>query len=161
MIQRSFKSIGTSISKEIKKRQDDNDAEIAETLQTMHKMIVNKNCCQMDNDTISEKSVPIAAVVDKVEKYKVSSAPSPDVQAAVNEVLKRDFLGGMISLISVGIDQMLGNASARETEKVDFHRVFANKILLRIDYSYTGTMDQNSDEIVNRVSAEGNVKTRF
>ena len=161
VIQRSFKSIGTSISKEIKKRQDDNDAEIAETLQTMHKMIVDKNCCQMDNDTISEKSVPIAAVVDKVEKYKVSSAPSPDVQAAVNEVLKRDFLGGMISLISVGIDQMLGNASARETEKVDFHTVFANKILLRIDYSYTGTMDQNSDEIVNRVSAEGNVKTRF
>ena len=147
VIQRSFKSIGTSISKEIKKRQDDNDAEIAETLQTMHKMIVNKNCCQMDNDTISEKSVPIAAVVDKVEKYmiKVSSAPSPDVQAAVNEVLKRDFLGGMISLISVGIDQMLGNASARETKKVDFHTVFANKILLRIDYSYTGTMDQNSD----------------
>ena len=163
MIQRSFKSIGTSISKEIKKRQGDNDAEIAKTLQTMHKMIVNKNFCQMDNDTISEKSVPIAAVVDKVEKYKtkVSSAPSPDVQAAVNEVLKRDFLGGMISLISVGIDQMLGNASARETKKVDFHTVFANKILLRIDYSYTGTMDQNSDEIVHRVSAEGNVKTRF
>ena len=165
VMQRSFKSIGTSISKEIKKRQDDNDAEIAETLQTMHKMIVNKNCCQMDNDDISEKSssLPIAEVVDKVEKYKikVSSAPSPDVQAAVNEELKRDFLGGMISLISVGIDQMLGNASARETEKVDFHTVFANKILLRIDYSYTGTMDQNSDEIVNRVSAEGNVKTRF
>lgn len=67
----------------------------------------------------------------------------------------------MISLISVGIDQMLGNASARETEKVNFHTVFANKILLRIDYSYTGKMDQNSDEIVNRVSAEGNVKTRF
>lgn len=161
MIQRSFKSIGTSISKEIKKRQGDNDAEIAKTLQTMHKMIVNKNFCQMDNDAISEK--PIAEVVDKVEKYKikVSSAPSPDVQAAVNEVLKRDFLGGMISLISVGIDQMLGNASARETKKVDFHTVFANKSLLRIDYSYTGTMDQNSDEIVNRVSAEGNVKTRF
>ena len=165
VIRRSFKSRGTSIPKKIKKRQDDNDAEIAETLQTMHKMIVNKNCCQMDNDDISEKSssLPIAEVVDKVEKYKikVSSAPSPDIQAAVNEVLKRDFLGGMISLISVGIDQMLGNASARETEKVDFHTVFANKILLRIDYSYTGTMDQNSDEIVNRVSAEGNVKTRF
>lgn len=90
VIQRSFKTIGTSISKEIKKRQDDNDTEIAETLQTMHKMIVNKNFCQMDNDAISEK--PIAEVVDKVEKYKikVSSAPSPDVQAAVNEALKRD-----------------------------------------------------------------------
>lgn len=90
VIQRSFKTIGTSISKEIKKRQDDNDTEIAETLQTMHKMIVNKNFCQMDNDAISKK--PIAEVVDKVEKYKikVSSAPSPDVQAAVNEALKRD-----------------------------------------------------------------------
>ena len=133
VIRRSFKSRGTSIPKKIKKRQDDNDAEIAETLQTMHKMIVNKNFCQIDNEAISEKSVPIAEVVDKVEKYKikVSSAPSPDVQAAVNEVLKRDFLGGMISLISVGIDQMLGNASARETEKVDFHTVFANKILLQ------------------------------
>lgn len=85
-IQRSFKSRGTIIPKEIKKRQDDNDAEIAETLQMMHKMIVNKNCYEMDNDDISEKSLPIAKVVDKVEKYKikVSSAPSPDVQAAVN-----------------------------------------------------------------------------
>lgn len=99
VIQRSFKSRGTSISKEIKKRQDDNDAEIAKTLQTMHKMI-------------SEKSVPIAAVVDKVEKYKikVSSAPSPDVQATINEALKRDFLGEMIWLI-------LGNATARELRK--------------------------------------------
>ena len=112
VIQRSFKSRGTSISKEIKKRQDDNDAEIAKTLQTMHKMIVSKNCCQVDNDTISEKSVPIAAVVDKVEKYKikVSSAPSPDVQATINEALKRDFLSEMIWLI-------LGNATARELRK--------------------------------------------
>ena len=84
MIQRSFKSIGTSISKEIKNRQGDNDAEIAKTLQTMHKMIVNKNCC--------------------------SSAPSPDVQATINEALKRDFLGEMIWLI-------LGNATARELRK--------------------------------------------
>lgn len=76
VMQRSFKSRGTSISKEIKKRQDDNDAEIAKTLQTMHKMIVNKNFCRMDNDTISEKNVPIAAVVDEVEKYKIKvSAP--------------------------------------------------------------------------------------
>ena len=112
VIQRSFKSRGTIIPKEIKKRQDDNDAEIAETLQMMHKMIVNKNCCEMDNDDISEKSLPIAEVVDKVEKYKikVSSAPSPDVQATINEALKRDFLGEMIWLI-------LGNATARELRK--------------------------------------------
>ena len=112
VIQRSFKSRGTIIPKEIKKRQDDNDAEIAETLQMMHKMIVNKNCCEMDNDDISEKSLPIAEVVDKVEKYKikVSSAPSPDVQATINEALKRDFLSEMIWLI-------LGNATARELRK--------------------------------------------
>ena len=90
----------------------------------------------MENDAIEDKSLPIVAVVDKSMKYsiKVSSATSDDVTTAINEVLKGDFLDGLKTIIKVGLDAMLGNVSAGETEKQDFHVVFANNSLLRIDY---------------------------
>ena len=90
----------------------------------------------MENDAIEDKSLPIVAVVDKSTKYsiRVSSATSDDVATAINEVLKGDFLDGLKTIIKVGLDAMLGNVSAGETEKQDFHVVFANNSLLRIDY---------------------------
>ena len=105
----------------------------------MHKMLVNKIAAissKMENDAIEDKSLPIVAVVDKSQKYKikVSEAPSQEITDAIGEVLKGDFLDGLKNLISVGLSQMLGNASAGETEKVDFHIVFANNSLLRVDY---------------------------
>ena len=79
--------------------------------------------------------MPIVAVVDKSMKYsiKVSSATSEEVGKAISEVLKGDFLSGVTDLITVGLNAMLGNESVGETEKQDFHVVFANNSLLRID----------------------------
>lgn len=134
-----FRNMGNAITNAIKEQQDKNDEAVAETLQMMHKMVGNKiaaTSSKMENDAIEDKSLPIVAVVDKVEKYKihVSSAPSSEIDSAIGEVLKGDFLSGLKNLISVGLNQMLGNTSAGETEKVDFHIVFANNSLLRIDY---------------------------
>ena len=89
----------------------------------------------MENSAVEDKSLPIVAVVDKSMKYsiKVSSATSEEVGKAIGEVLKGDFLSGVTDLITVGLNAMLGNESVGETEKPDFHVVFANNSLLRID----------------------------
>lgn len=131
--------MGTAISTAIKEQQEKNDQEVTETMQMMHKMLANKiaaTSSKMENDAIEDKSLPIVAVVDKSQKYKikVSSAPSQEINDAIGEVLKGDFLDGLKNLIGVGLRQMLGDASAGETEKVDFHIVFANNSLLRVDY---------------------------
>jgi len=113
--------MGTAISTAIKEQQEKNDQEVTETMQMMHKMLANKiaaTSSKMENDAIEDKSLPIVAVVDKSQKYKikVSSAPSQEINDAIGEVLKGDFLDGLKNLIGVGLRQMLGNASAGETE---------------------------------------------
>ena len=89
----------------------------------------------MENSAVEDKSLPIVVVVDKSMKYsiKVSSATSEEVRKAIGEVLKGDFLSGVTDLITVGLNAMLGNESVGETEKQDFHVVFANNSLLPID----------------------------
>ena len=131
--------MGNSITQAIKEQQEKNDAEVTETLQTMHKMLINKiaaTASQMENAAIEDKSLPIVAVVDKAQKYKikVSAATSDQVSQALDEILSGDFLDGIKRLVKVGLDQLLGNVSAGETERRDFHVVFANNSLLRIDY---------------------------
>ena len=131
--------MGNAITSAIKEQQEQNNQEATETMQMMSKMMVNRiaaTSAKMENDAIEDKSLPIVAVVDKAQKYKikVTSAPAKEIEDAIGEVMKGDFLGGLKDLITVGLNQMLGNTSAGETEKVDFHIVFANNSLLRIDY---------------------------
>ena len=78
------------------------------------------------NDAIEDKTLPIVAVIDKSEKYKVHvwTAPSKDVLDGVNDLLSWDFLGGLKSLISVALNGFLGNSSAGETEKNDSYVIF-------------------------------------
>lgn len=94
-------------------------------MQMMHKMLVNKiaaTSSKMQNDAIENNGLPIVAVVYKSQKYKikVSSALSQEINVVIGEVLGGDFLDRLKNLISVGLSQMLGNASAGETEKAYF-----------------------------------------
>ncbi|CAH3124887.1 unnamed protein product [Porites lobata] len=146
--------MGNSITQSIKEQQDKNELEVTETLQMMHKMMENRIAAassQMENEAIEDKTLPIVAIVDKSMKYliKVSSKTSDEVSNAIDEILSGDFLAGLKSVIKVGLDAMLGNVSAGKTEKRDFHVVFANNSLLRIDYmcyknefSSTGIKDE-------------------
>lgn len=123
----------------IKAQQDKNDAETTEKLQTIHKMMVDKitaTSAKMQNEAIEDKSLPIVSVVDKSQKYKihVRNAPAPEISKGIGELMSGNFLGGLTSLITVALNEFLGNASAGETEKIDFHVIYANNSLLRLDY---------------------------
>ena len=149
--------MGNTITQVIKEQQEKNNAEVTEALQNMHKMLINKieaTTSQMENAAIEDKSLPIVAVVDKAQKYKikVTAATSDQISEVLDEILSGDFLDGIKRLVKVGLDQFLGNVSEGETEKRDFHVVFANNSLLRIDYmmyKYEFSSKGIRDEIQN------------
>lgn len=131
--------MGNSITSEMKERQEKNDLETKEQLQTLQKMMQNKvaaESAQMKDDALQDKSLPIVAIVDTTEKYtvKVKSAPDPAIEGAVKDILSGDFIGGLIKLLSVALNEFLGDTSAGEKFKKDFHVVFANNSLLRVDF---------------------------
>lgn len=131
--------MGHAISHTIQEQQKQNNEETVEELQMLHKMLVNKvsaASATLKDEALQDKSLPIAAVVDTSEKYsvKVSNVPSAEIQDAVNEILSGDFLEGLDSLLHATLNTFLGNTSAGESETKDFHVVFANNSLLRVDY---------------------------
>ena len=71
---------------------------------------------------------------------------------AIGEVTSGDFLGGLENLLSVALNEVLGNTSAGEAEKTDFHVIYANNSLLRLDYmmyKYTFASKGLKDECTN------------
>ena len=128
-----------NITDKIKEQQEKNDAEVSEKLQVIHKMMTDKITAissKLQNEAIEDKSLPIVSVVDRSQKYKVSvtSVPNQEISNGIGELLSGNFLSGLKSLISVALNEFLGNASAGETEKIDFHVIYANNSLLRLDY---------------------------
>ena len=84
-------------------------------------MMVDKiasSAAKMQNDAIEDKTLPIVAVIDKFEKYKVHvrTAPSKDVSDGINDLLSGDFLGRQKSLIGVALNKFLDNGSGGETD---------------------------------------------
>ena len=128
-----------NITDKIKQMQEKNDTETREKLQMVHNMMVDKITAasnKMGDEAAEDKSLPIVSVVDKSEKYKieVTSAPAKDIENAIGEVMSGDFLGGLENLLSVALNEVLGNTSAGEAEKTDFHVIYANNSLIRLDY---------------------------
>ena len=63
-----------------------------------------------------------------------------------------DFLGGLKNLLSVALNEVLRNTSAGEAEKTDFHVIYANNSLIRLDYKtykYTFASKGLKDECTN------------
>lgn len=128
-----------NITDKIKEQQEKNEAETSEKLQVIHKMMTDKitaTSSKLQNEAVEDKSLPIVSVVDRSQKYKVSvtSVPNQEISNGIGELLSGNFLSGLQSLISVALNEFLGNASAGETEKTDFHVIYANNSLLRLDY---------------------------
>ena len=149
--------MGNSIMNAMKEQQEKNNLETKEQLDMLHKMMVNKLAGasgQMKDEALQDKSLPIVAVVDISEKYTVSvkNVPDPEITKSVKEILSGDFIAGLVSLLTVALNQFLGNTSAGETEKKDFHVIFANNSLLRVDYilyKYTFSSKGLKDEFQN------------
>ena len=127
------------MSAALKKQQEANNAEMVATLQMCQTRLANKIAASSEaikTAAFEDTSLPILAVVDMTEKYfaHCTNKPSNEVSSAIDEVLSGKFLEGLKNMISVGLNELLGNTSAGETEKKSFHIVFANNSLLRIDY---------------------------
>ena len=149
--------MGNSITNAMKEQQEKNNLETLEQLQTLQKMMNNKiaaESSQMKDDALQDKSLPIVAIVDTTEKYtvKVESKPNKAIEDAVKHILSGDFIGGLVELLSVALDEFLGDTSAGEKFKKDFHVVFANNSLLRVDfmlYKYDFSSKGLVDEVQN------------
>ena len=81
---------------------------------------------KMGVEAAEDKSLSVASVVDKSEKYqiKVTSVPDKGIENAIGEVMSGDFLGRLKNLINVAVKEVLGNTSAGETEKTDSRVIY-------------------------------------
>ena len=120
--------MGTSISSALEQAKDDNA--VLEQLQTLDMMMANKiaaESTQMKDDAVQDNSLPIVAIVDTSEKYsvKVESVPADQINGAIEGILSGNFLGGLGDLVSVAVKELLGDKTAGEKSKKEFHVVFA------------------------------------
>jgi hypothetical protein len=91
---------------------------------------------KMAIEAFEDKSLPIVALVDKVERYavKVEIVPAAKVNECIKDVFQGKFLKGLGDAVTSAVNELLGNTSAGEEERAETHIVFANNSLLRIDY---------------------------
>lgn len=133
--------MGGSISKAIKEQQEQNDEESVRQLQTLEQLLDAKVEAAADKitaDARKDKSLPIASVVDTRKQYTVSVKDVPDeaIAKTVQEIVGGDFTSGLVGMLSVALNEFLGNTAAGASEKKDFHVVFSNNAILRADYMF-------------------------
>lgn len=109
----------------------DNDVQL--TLQNK----IAATLAKIESLASGDDRLPIVAVVSQTEKNKVnvsSKAPTGAVDGAVKGVLSGKFLEGLTTMIKGALNTVLGSSFGGEMEKKDFHVVFANNSLVRVDY---------------------------
>lgn len=132
--------MGNPISRELKAQQAKNDEQTIETLTMMSKMLQNKvaaTSAELESKALGDSKLPVVAIVSKTEKYMTnvsSKASDGEVDSAVKEVLSGKFLSGLTTIINGSLNTILGNTTAGEMEKQEYHVVFANNSLVRVDY---------------------------
>lgn len=129
--------MGTSISSAFDSEKA--EADVLEKLQALHKTMTEKITAtsgELQDQAKMDGSLPVLTIVDKVEKYyvNVSTAPSEEIEGALKDILSGKFIAGVVGFINVGLNAVLGNAKAGETQETDYHIIFANNSLLRFDY---------------------------
>ena len=97
---------------------------------------VDADAGKITADASKDKRLPIASVVDSKKQYAVSVKDVPDeaIAKAVQEIVKVDFPSGLVQILSDSLNEFLGNTAAGASEKKDFHVVFSDDSLLRVDY---------------------------
>lgn len=91
---------------------------------------------QFKDAAVADPTLPIIAVVDKTEKYmlQVKSVANEDVTSGLGEVLSGQFMKGLGDMIFGAMQVFLGDTIEGQSEETDFHIVYANNSLLRVDY---------------------------
>ena len=83
--------------------------------------------------------LPILSLVSTTQDYRlaVTAAPKDRVGEILDSVIGGGYIKGLKGILSLALDQLLGNVSVGESEKKESHVAFANNSLLRIDcYMY-------------------------
>ena len=133
--------MGTSISKKLEEQQKNNDDKAVQELQMLQELMVNKVAAatsKMREQALKDANVPIVAFVDTSEKYSVSvsNVPDEDITKSIKEMFGGNIIQGLVSLIGVALNQFLGNTQAGVSEQNDYHIVFSDNALLRIDVMF-------------------------
>ena len=133
--------MGTSISKKLEEQQKNKDEKAVEELQMLQEMMVNKVAAaraEMREKALKDANVPIVAFVDTSEKYSVdvSNAPDDAITTSIKDMFGGNIIQGLVSLIGVALNQFLGNTQADASEQNDYHIVFSNNTLMRIDVMF-------------------------
>ena len=99
---------------------------------------------EAEREKISKKAfndtkLPILSLVSTTQDYRlaVTAAPKDRVGEILDSVIGGGYIKGLKGILSLALDQLLGNVSVGESEKKESHVAFANNSLLRIDcYMY-------------------------
>ena len=133
--------MGTSISKKLEEQQKNKDEKAVQELQMLQELMVNKVAAatsKMREQALKDPNVPIVAFVDTSEKYSVSvfDVPDEDITKSIKDMFGGNIIQGLVSLIGVALNQFLGNTQAGASEQNDYHIVFSNNTLMRIDVMF-------------------------
>lgn len=136
-----IKIMGTSISAQLKEQQEKNDEKAVQELQMLQELMVNKVAAataKMREEALRDTNLPIVAFVDTVEKYSVSvsNVPDEEITKSLKDMFGGNFLGGLIGVIGVALNQFLGNTQVGASEQNDYHIIFSNNSLMRVDVMF-------------------------
>ena len=147
--------MGQLISNFVKESEELHEAEVVESLQLLQKFVSAKleaQAAKLEAEAFEDKSLPIVAMVKKVETYlvKVETAPSEDIKKSIEDIFQGDFVDGFEHLVTGAVNELLGNTLAGEKEFSSFQVVFANNSLLRIDF-YIYKYDFSSEGLREKI----------
>ena len=134
--------MGSSITSAMKEEQANNDLKAFEDLQLLHELMVYKLAVaaeKLEKGALTSNDLPIVAIVDKSEKYRVNVKSVPDkatVEDSVSDMLSGDYNDGIVNLVRTALDEFLRNFIIGHNQKDGFHVVYANDSLLRVDYHF-------------------------
>ena len=131
-------TVGTVISESDKKK----EVNVVEQLRSYQRMISAKLEAEREKiskEAFNDTKLPILSLVSTTQDYRlaVKAAPKDRVGEILDSVIGGGYIKGLNGILSLALDQLLGNVSVGESEKKESHVAFANNSLLRIDcYMY-------------------------
>ena len=131
-------TVGTVISESDKKK----EVNVVEQLRSYQRMISAKLEAEREKiskEAFNDTKLPILSLVSTTQDYRlaVTAAPKDRVGEILDSVIGGGYIKGLKGILSLALDQLLGNVSVGESEKKESHVAFANNSLLRIDcYMY-------------------------
>ena len=131
--------MGQPISRAIKDNEKEKKKEVKETLETLQTLLhktVDAVSSRLELQAKENQDLPIVAVVDKNSEFSVNvkSVLPKDVEKKIDNIFSGKFYDGLKKLVTLALEEFLGNVSAGEQEMNIFTVVFSNNSLLRVDY---------------------------